>query len=80
MQMNTRYDRFNYLLFNITVEFCMKRWIILRDRFAKEKRKMESVRSGSGATRYSYWEHFQSMEFLKDHIKHRMWAIVINSV
>ena len=72
MQMNTRYDNFNHLLFDITVEFCMKRWTILRDRFAKEKKKMESVRSGSGATHYSYWEPFQSIEFLKDHIKRRM--------
>ena len=50
----------------------MKQRIILRNRFTKVKRKIESVRSGSGAIHYSYWEHFPSIEFLKDHIKHRM--------
>ena len=55
------------------VQTCMSKWSNLRDRYAREKKKFESSQySGAPAVSAVAWEHFESMGFLKDHIKHRM--------
>ena len=51
----------------------MSKWSSLRDRYGREKKKVESAQySGAPAISSAVWEHFDSMTFLKDHVKHRM--------
>nr|XP_002124233.1 transcription factor Adf-1-like isoform X2 [Ciona intestinalis] len=52
---------------------CMKRWRSLRDRFGKEKKKMDSLKtSGAGAVNCIVWEHYHHLQFLNDHLRHRL--------
>ncbi|XP_055837894.1 uncharacterized protein LOC129906243 [Episyrphus balteatus] len=53
-----------------TVGECRQPWKSLRDRFIKEKRKMEAP-SGSAADQGAVWEFFDSLQFLSDSIQTR---------
>ena len=58
---------------HILVEEVQKRWKYLRDRYTREKKK-EKNKSGTGSedeTEKDKWEHYASMHFLNDFIKHR---------
>nr|XP_009861991.1 uncharacterized protein LOC100184915 isoform X1 [Ciona intestinalis] len=56
-----------------TADACMKRWRSLRDRFGKEKKKMDSLKtSGAGAVNCIVWEHYHHLQFLNDHLRHRL--------
>uniref|UniRef100_H2Z364 MADF domain-containing protein n=1 Tax=Ciona savignyi TaxID=51511 RepID=H2Z364_CIOSA len=48
-------------------ETCMKRWRSLRDRFAKEKRKLENSNLVS-----STWDQFNQLSFLQGHLRPRL--------
>ena len=49
----------------------MTRWKSLRDRFLKEKKKVDTLPSGAAAVGSSSWEHFEPMRFLQDYLKHK---------
>ncbi|XP_078493998.1 transcription factor Adf-1-like [Ciona intestinalis] len=54
-------------------DVCMKRWRSLRDRFGKENKKIDSLRtSGAGAVNCIVWEHYDHLQFLNDHLRHRL--------
>jgi len=55
------------------VKDCQTRWNSLRDRFTKEKRRLEQLRrNGAEATSATVWEYYEGMEFLQKFVKHRM--------
>ena len=58
---------------------CATRWTSLRDKFTKEKKKMDVLnRNESSSFISTTWEHYDSMVFLKDYIKHRMCVCLFN--
>nr|CAB3265650.1 transcription factor Adf-1-like [Phallusia mammillata] len=55
------------------VETCMKRWKSLRDRFAKEKRRIENAeKNGAAVADLRVWEHYEALKFLQAHLRHKV--------
>lgn len=54
------------------VENCQRRWLRLRERFAKERRLRDAeTRSGSGSIGRKEFLFYQNMMFLSEHIQSR---------
>lgn len=55
---------------------CKNRWIRLRERFAKEKRIIETEhRSGSGVSHRKGFAFYENMKFLEKHVHRRRYVI-----
>ncbi|XP_017484613.1 PREDICTED: uncharacterized protein LOC108373261 [Rhagoletis zephyria] len=52
---------------NSTDEQCSRRWLALRERYARETRRLNAP-SGSGASAEKVWPLMDSLQFLKKHI------------
>ena len=60
------------------MEFCIKRWKTLRDRFVRELKKTKGKKSGdAGPAIVSCWPLFEIMSFVSDTVKHKRLAISI---
>lgn len=54
----------------LVVDDCMKRWKVLRERFAREAKKKKK-KSGDAADTTPPWPYYDQLLFLKEFIKHR---------
>lgn len=60
-----------FSIMSVTIE-CQNRWIRLRERYSKERRKIEfESRSGSGLSQRQGFAFYENMKFLNSHVQRR---------
>ena len=50
---------------------CQKRWKQLREKYVREKKKIEGKSGDPGPTAVSCWPLFNKMDFLRGTVKHK---------